>query len=198
MILLIDNYDSFTYNLFQYFKQMTEEVAVVRNTDITIEEVEKMAPSIIVLSPGPGTPVETGICREVLEHFHKHIPILGVCLGHQLIVEFFGGKIENCRQPMHGKVVEITHDNRSAFKGLPGKVKVTRYHSLQASRSGLPLCLEVSAACEEDEAIMGVRHIHYPVEGIQFHPESIMTEYGFEILQNFYQRAMSCQLEVTL
>ncbi|WP_173918394.1 aminodeoxychorismate/anthranilate synthase component II [Halobacillus sp. Marseille-Q1614] len=197
MILLIDNYDSFTYNLFQYFKQMTEDVEIVRNNDISIEDIERLSPALVVFSPGPGTPADAGVCREILDHFHKRIPILGVCLGHQVIVEYFGGKIEKAMKPMHGKVVKISHDNRSAFKNLPSPLKVTRYHSLQASRSGLPLCLEVSAVSEGDEAVMGIRHKYFPVEGIQFHPESIITDYGFEILNNFYQKALTHQLEVS-
>ncbi|MGR9048307.1 anthranilate synthase component II [Halobacillus faecis] len=189
MIIIIDNYDSFTYNLAQYFKQMDSEVIVKRNDEWQIEEIRSLEPNLIVLSPGPGRPEESGICQEVLHHFGGEIPLLGICLGHQLMVEHFGGIVLKGNQPMHGKVTTITNDGRTMFHKLPGSFRVTRYHSLQADLPSLPEILEVTAL-SEDGVIMGVRHRDKMMEGIQFHPESILTEYGYDLLQNFYDRAV--------
>ncbi|UOR11038.1 anthranilate synthase component II [Halobacillus amylolyticus] len=189
MIVMIDNYDSFTYNLFQYFKQLDDDVSVFRNDQVTIDEIEQLDADLIVISPGPGQPDGTGVCYEVLSHFSRTTPILGICLGHQMIVEFFGGKIEKGLRPMHGKVTMITHDGKSVFHKLPCSLKVTRYHSLHTPAEELPLSLEISSM-SEDSAVMGVRHHIYPVEGIQFHPESILTEYGFQMLENAYKQAL--------
>ncbi|UOQ95272.1 aminodeoxychorismate/anthranilate synthase component II [Halobacillus shinanisalinarum] len=190
MIVMIDNYDSFTYNLFQYFKQLDEDVTVFRNDQVTIAEIEGLDAELIVISPGPGHPADTGICREVLSHFFRTTPILGICLGHQMIVEFFGGKIEKGVRPVHGKVSAVTHDGKSVFHKLPCSLKVTRYHSLQTPAEELPLMLEISSMTE-DSVVMGVRHHIYPVEGIQFHPESILTECGFQMLENAYKQALA-------
>ncbi|MFC7319539.1 anthranilate synthase component II [Halobacillus campisalis] len=188
MIVIIDNYDSFTYNLVQYFKQMDNQVMVYRNDDLTLATLRSCDPDMIVLSPGPGNTNETGICREVLGFLYKTVPILGVCLGHQLIVDYFGGQIVEGKKPMHGKVSKMIHDGRSVFEHIPNPVQVTRYHSLEASIEQMPICLEISAM-SHDSSVMAVRHNAYPVEGIQFHPESILTEWGFEMLENFYSKA---------
>ncbi|WP_394219286.1 anthranilate synthase component II [Halobacillus trueperi] len=192
MIIIIDNYDSFTYNLAQYFKQMESKVVVKRNDEWQIEEIRSLEPSLIVLSPGPGRPEESGICKDVLDHFGGEIPLLGICLGHQLMVEHFGGIVVKGNQPMHGKVTTITNDGRTLFRKLPGSFRVTRYHSLQADLPSLPEELEVTAL-SEDGVIMGVRHRNKMMEGIQFHPESILTEHGYDLLQNFYNRAVRCK-----
>lgn len=189
MIIIIDNYDSFTYNLAQYFKQMDSEVVVKRNDEWQIEEIRALDPNLIVLSPGPGRPEESGICKDVLLHFGGVIPLLGICLGHQLMIEHFGGIVVKGSQPMHGKVTTITNDGRTMFRKLPGSFRVTRYHSLQADFPSLPEKLEVTAL-SEDGVIMGVRHREKMMEGIQFHPESILTEYGFDLLRNVYDRAV--------
>ncbi|WJE15567.1 aminodeoxychorismate/anthranilate synthase component II [Halobacillus sp. ACCC02827] len=189
MIVIIDNYDSFTYNLAQYFQTMEEDVRVFRNDEVTAEEVQQMDPTLIVLAPGPGNPGETGVAKEVLTLCSRTIPILGICLGHQLIVEHFGGVIEKGEQPVHGKVTEMTHDGRTIFRDLPERIKVTRYHSLKASTSRLPQVFEISAV-SEDEVVMAVRHCELPVEGIQFHPESILTEFGMEMLERAYRQAV--------
>ncbi|MBN9654602.1 aminodeoxychorismate/anthranilate synthase component II [Halobacillus sp. GSS1] len=189
MILIIDNYDSFTYNLAQYFKQMDPEVIVKRNDEWQMEEIRSLEPNLIVLSPGPGRPEESGICKDVLHHFGGDIPLLGICLGHQLMVEYFGGRVVNGNQPMHGKVTMITNDGRTMFHKLPGSFRVTRYHSLQADLASLPEDLEVTAL-SEDGVLMGVRHRYKMMEGIQFHPESILTEHGYDLLRNFYDRAV--------
>ncbi len=190
MILILDNYDSFTYNLVQYFKQIDKDVKVYRNDQTSIECIKKLNPDFIVLSPGPGSPTETGVCRDVLEHFHKTIPILGICLGHQLIVDFFGGTVREGARPMHGKVTRINHDGNSVFRDIPENVQVTRYHSLHTPAKELPNTLEVSAV-SEDGVVMAVRHRTLPIEGIQFHPESIMTDYGYQMLVNAYHSAVS-------
>lgn len=189
MIIIIDNYDSFTYNLFQYFQQMTNEVYVCRNDQVTIRQIKEWKPSLIVISPGPGHPGETGVSQEVLKSFSGTIPILGICLGHQLIVDFFGGEVEKGVKPVQGKVTTITHDKKTLFKGLPESLRVTRYHSLVTPETSMPDCLEVSAR-SQDGVVMAVRHRVLPIEGIQFHPESIMTECGFEMLQQAYQEAL--------
>lgn len=184
MILMIDNYDSFTYNLVQYLGMLGSEVEVHRNDKITLDEIESMKPERIVISPGPGTPQSAGITIPVIERFHSKVPILGVCLGHQGIGAAFGGRVVHAAQLMHGKTSEISHDGKSIFLDLPDPFTATRYHSLAIERKSLPSCLEVSAVAEDGE-IMGLRHREYPVEGIQFHPESILTKEGMSILQNF-------------
>ncbi|QAS53141.1 anthranilate synthase component II [Halobacillus litoralis] len=189
MIVIIDNYDSFTYNLFQYFKQMDTEVMVKRNDEVTSAQIQSMNPDLIVLSPGPGDPSESGVSEEILQKFGKCTPVLGICLGHQLIVKHFGGEIEKGVRPMHGKVTSMTHDDQAIFCHLPRQVNVTRYHSLQVNPASMPEELEVTAV-SEDGVIMGVRHRHYPIEGIQFHPESILTDYGFEMLCNMLKQAI--------
>ncbi|HHW39912.1 MAG TPA: bifunctional anthranilate synthase component II/anthranilate phosphoribosyltransferase [Syntrophomonadaceae bacterium] len=184
MILVIDNYDSFTYNLVQYLGELGEKLVVYRNDRITVEEIRKMAPSAIVISPGPGKPADAGITPEVIKAFSGSIPILGVCLGHQAIGEVFGGRVVPARRLMHGKTSEIYHDGRGIFRGVQNPFTATRYHSLAVDRDALPSCLEVSAWTRDGE-IMGLRHREYPVEGVQFHPESVLTESGKEILKNF-------------
>jgi len=183
---MIDNYDSFTFNLVQYIQQLGENIIVKKNNEITIDEIKSMRPTAIILSPGPGNPNQAGISLSVVEQFHKSIPILGVCLGHQVIGQFFGGKIVKAKQPMHGKTSSINHDGKTIFKGLKNPLKVTRYHSLIIQKSSLPNCLQISA-CSEDKEIMAIRHKVYPIEGVQFHPESILTECGLNLLQNFFK-----------
>jgi len=182
MILVIDNYDSFTYNLVQYLGELGEELCVHRNNKITLEEIERLKPSRIVISPGPGTPVDAGITEDVIRNFHKSTPILGVCLGHQAIGEVFGGKIVRAPTLMHGKVSEIFHDGKSLFRDLPQGFPATRYHSLMVTE--VPACLEITAQTK-DGIVMGIRHRGYPTEGIKFHCESIMTVVGKNILRNF-------------
>lgn len=184
MILMIDNYDSFTYNLVQYLGVLGSEVEVHRNDKITLDEIESMKPERIVISPGPGTPQSAGITISMIERFHSKLPILGVCLGHQAIGAAFGGRVLHAARIMHGKTSEISHDGRGVFRDLPDPITATRYHSLAVERKSLPSCLEVSAEAEDGE-IMGLRHQEYPVEGIQFHPESILTKEGMNILKNF-------------
>ena len=184
MILMIDNYDSFTYNLVQYLGVLGSEVLVRRNDKITLDEIEKMRPERIVISPGPGTPQSAGITIPIIERFHRKVPILGVCLGHQAIGASFGGRVVHAAQLMHGKTSEISHDGKTIFHDLPDPFTATRYHSLAVERESLPACLEISAEAEDGE-IMGLRHREYPVEGIQFHPESILTNEGMRILANF-------------
>jgi anthranilate synthase/aminodeoxychorismate synthase-like glutamine amidotransferase len=184
MILVIDNYDSFTYNLVQYLGQLGEEVVTYRNDHISLEQVENVAPQAIVISPGPKTPAEAGICVEVVRHFAGKIPILGVCLGHQTIGFAFGGGIVKAKSIMHGKTSAIYHDQKTIFQGLTNPFTAFRYHSLVIEKNTLPDCLELSAYTEDGE-IMGVRHKKYLVEGIQFHPESILTPNGKRILKNF-------------
>jgi anthranilate synthase/aminodeoxychorismate synthase-like glutamine amidotransferase len=184
MLLLIDNYDSFTYNLFQYLSELGEEIVVARNDRITINEIEKLKPQRIVISPGPGNPQQAGISNEVIRHFGASLPILGVCLGHQCLGYVYGGIVERAGEIKHGKASLIYHDGRGIFRGLTNPFSAIRYHSLAVKREGLPDCLEVSARTEND-IIMGLRHKEYPVEGVQFHPESILTENGKELLKNF-------------
>lgn len=188
MILVIDNYDSFTYNLVQYLGEMGEELAVYRNDQITVEEVEAMAPERIVISPGPCTPNEAGISVATIRRMARQTPILGVCLGHQSIGQAFGGEIVRAGRLMHGKTSPIRHDGRTVFRGLPNPFEATRYHSLLVRRETLPDCLEISAETAEGE-IMGLRHRDLPVEGVQFHPESVLTEHGKELLRNFVHPA---------
>ncbi len=181
---MIDNYDSFTYNLVQYLGELGEDVKVFRNDKITLEEIEKMGPDRIVISPGPCTPKEAGISIEVIRYFGGKIPILGVCLGHQAIGEAFGGEVVRAERLMHGKTSMIHHDGKTIYKGLPNPFEATRYHSLIIRRETLPSCLEASARTDEGE-IMGVRHRQYKVEGVQFHPESVLTGVGKDLLKNF-------------
>jgi anthranilate synthase/aminodeoxychorismate synthase-like glutamine amidotransferase len=184
MLLLIDNYDSFTYNLVQYLGELGEEVRVVRNDELAAADIAALAPSKIVISPGPCTPNEAGISLEVIRTYAGKIPILGVCLGHQAIGQAFGGRIVRAARVMHGKTSPITHDGRGLFTGLPNPFEATRYHSLLIERSSLPDCLEVTAHTA-DEEIMAVRHKSLPVEGVQFHPESFLTTSGKDLLRNF-------------
>ncbi len=184
MILIIDNYDSFTYNLVQYLGELGQEPQVWRNDKITLEEIEELAPERIVISPGPCTPNEAGISIDVVNHFSGKLPILGVCLGHQSIGQAFGGLVVRAERLMHGKTSMIEHDGLSIYGGVPSPFEATRYHSLVVERSTLPDCLEISAETREGE-IMGLRHKEYPVEGVQFHPESILTSEGKNILSNF-------------
>jgi anthranilate synthase/aminodeoxychorismate synthase-like glutamine amidotransferase len=187
MILVIDNYDSFTYNLVQYLGELGVEMEVARNDKITIDEIKDLKPDAIVISPGPCTPYEAGISIDVIKNFYVSVPILGVCLGHQAIGVAFGGRVIKAPVIMHGKVSEIYHNNSSIFTNLPNPFKATRYHSLIIEKETLPNCLEVTA-WTSDGLIMGVRHKEFPVFGVQFHPESIMTEFGKEILKNFIYR----------
>jgi len=184
MLLMIDNYDSFTYNLVQYFGELGENITVFRNDKITVEKIKKLAPQKIVISPGPGRPESAGISNEVIRTFQGIIPILGVCLGHQCIGAVFGGTIIRAKQLMHGKVSHIRHDHKNLFAGLPDNFVATRYHSLVVERETLPACLEISAWTADNE-IMGIRHKQYFIEGIQFHPESILTVVGKDLLKNF-------------
>ncbi len=184
MLLMIDNYDSFTYNLVQYFGELGEDVKVVRNDEITVEQIAALIPARIVISPGPCTPNEAGVSVPVICRFSGKIPLLGVCLGHQSIGQAFGGRIVHAKQLMHGKVSRISHQNAGVFRELPNPLTATRYHSLVIERESLPDCLEVTAWTEDGE-IMGVRHKQFHVEGIQFHPESILTERGHDLLANF-------------
>jgi anthranilate synthase/aminodeoxychorismate synthase-like glutamine amidotransferase len=186
MILMIDNYDSFTYNLVQYLGQLGEEVAVHRNDAITLDEIEAMNPEAIFLSPGPCSPEQAGISVDVVRRFHRSVPLMGVCLGHQAIGHAFGGRVVRAERIMHGKTSPILNDGRTIFRGLPSPFPAGRYHSLIVERESLPDCLEVSAETEEGE-IMGLRHRTLPVEGIQFHPESILTPGGKRIIRNFLQ-----------
>jgi len=186
MLLMIDNYDSFTYNLVQYLRELGEEVEVYRNDKISLEEIEKLAPARLVVSPGPCTPNDAGISVDVIKHFAGKLPILGVCLGHQSIGQAFGGKVVRADRLMHGKTSPVFHDNRELFVGLPDPFDATRYHSLLVERSSLPECLEITAWTAEGE-IMGMRHRDLPVWGVQFHPESILTVAGMNMLNNFLQ-----------
>ncbi|MGH9435665.1 MAG: anthranilate synthase component II [Terriglobia bacterium] len=184
MILVIDNYDSFTYNLVQYLGELGAQIEVRRNDETTTEEIERLDPERIVISPGPKTPDEAGICLEVIRRFSGRKPILGVCLGHQAIGQAFGGKVIRAPQVMHGKTSAITHDGETIFSGLPNPFPATRYHSLIVERETLPACLEISAT-SPDGLIMGLRHRKLRVEGVQFHPESVLTEAGKNLLGNF-------------
>ncbi|HKF50886.1 MAG TPA: aminodeoxychorismate/anthranilate synthase component II [Candidatus Acidoferrales bacterium] len=183
MILLLDNYDSFTYNLAQYLGQLGQKLAVRRNDEITLDEIARMRPERIIISPGPCTPREAGLSVPVVQRFAGKIPILGVCLGHQAIGDAFGGKIVRAKKIMHRKTSKIHHDGKTVFRDLPQDFEATRYHSLIVERRSLPRCLEISA--ETDGVIMGLRHRQFPVEGVQFHPESVLTAAGFSLLRNF-------------
>ena len=184
MLLMIDNYDSFTYNLVQYFGELGEDVAVFRNDEITPDEIIKLEPSFIVISPGPCTPMEAGVSISLIERYCEKIPILGVCLGHQSIGQAFGGKIIHAKQLMHGKTTLISHNDTGVFHNLPNPFTATRYHSLAIEEKSLPDWLEITARAEDGE-IMGVRHKDLAIQGVQFHPESFLTEHGHKLLKNF-------------
>lgn len=184
MLLMIDNYDSFTYNLVQYLAELGEEVLVRRNDAITLEEMEKLKPRYLVISPGPCTPNEAGISLAAIKNFAGRIPILGVCLGHQCIGQAFGGRVVRAKRLMHGKTSSINHDGKTIFRGLKNPFRATRYHSLIVEEETLPACLEITAKSEQGE-LMGIRHREFPIEGVQFHPESILTEEGKKLLANF-------------
>ena len=188
MIAMIDNYDSFTWNLVQYLQELGREVCVFRNDELTVDELAARAPSHIVLSPGPGAPARAGILLETIDRLAGKVPILGVCLGHQAIGQTFGGRVVRAQQVMHGKTSQITHDAQGVFRGLPQKFTATRYHSLVVADDGLPDCLAVTARAEDGE-IMGLRHRELLVEGVQFHPEALLTQHGREMLGNFLSLA---------
>ncbi len=186
MILMLDNYDSFTYNLVQYFSELGETVKVYRNDQITVEKIEEMSPKHIVISPGPCSPDQAGISLEVVNQFKDKIPILGVCLGHQTIGQAFGGKIIHAKTIMHGKTSLIEHNNQGVFNGLKNPFVATRYHSLVVEKVSCPDCFDITA-WTDDEEIMGIKHKTLPIEGVQFHPESILSEHGHDLLRNFIQ-----------
>jgi len=184
MLLMIDNYDSFTYNLVQYFGELGEDIRVFRNNKITIDQIETLKPSRIVISPGPCTPKEAGVSVETIRHFSGRLPLLGVCLGHQSLAVAFGGEVVRAERLMHGKTSKIRHDGKTIFRQLPSPFDATRYHSLIVKRETLPSCFEISAETAEGE-IMGMRHRSFAIEGVQFHPESILTKVGKDLLRNF-------------
>ena len=185
MLLVIDNYDSFTYNLVQYLGELGADMKVIRNDEASVDEIEsEMRPEKILISPGPGTPDDAGVSLEVIDRFAEKIPILGVCLGHQAIGQHFGGKVIRAPEPVHGKPVQVSHDGRTIFEGIDGNFKAGRYHSLVVERESLPECLEISAE-SPDGLVMAMRHRSLPLEGVQFHPESILTEHGKKLLGNF-------------
>ena len=186
MIVVIDNYDSFTYNLVQYLGELGAEVTVFRNDEVSVEEIENVGPERLVLSPGPCTPNEAGITLELIQAMKGKVPMLGVCLGHQAIGQAFGGRVVRAQRVMHGKNSTIRHDGRGVFAGLPGDFSATRYHSLVVERATLPACLEATAESEDGE-IMGLRHRELPIEGVQFHPEALLTEHGHAMLRNFLE-----------
>ncbi len=188
MLLMIDNYDSFTYNLVQYFGELGEDVRVFRNDEITLDQIEALSPDRICISPGPCTPNEAGVSLGVFERFAGRVPILGVCLGHQALGQAFGGKVIRAKTLMHGKTSPVAHTGVGVFAGLPTPFEAARYHSLAVERASLPECLEVTAWTVDGE-IMGLRHRTLPVEGVQFHPESIATEHGHTLLRNFLARS---------
>lgn len=188
MILMMNNYDSFVYNLVQYIEELGETVVVKRNNEIKISDIEELNPEVIVLSPGPCSPKEAGICIDIVEHFKGKKPILGICLGHQTIGHVFGGDIIKAQQPVHGKVYSINHTNKGVFRGLKNPLNVTRYHSLIIDSNTVPKELEITAITDKGE-IMGIRHKKYLIEGVQFHPEAILSEYGHEMLKNFITEA---------
>ena len=192
MLLMIDNYDSFTFNLVQYLQELGADVRVERNDALTVDEIERLAPEKIVISPGPRTPNEAGVSLTVIEQLGPRIPILGVCLGHQAIGQVYGGKVIRAGRIMHGKTSRIRHEGKGVFADLPDSYEATRYHSLVVERESLPEALEITAWTENEdgsfEEIMGLRHREYPVEGVQFHPESILTQHGHALLKNFLER----------
>jgi anthranilate synthase/aminodeoxychorismate synthase-like glutamine amidotransferase len=188
VLLVIDNYDSFTYNLVQYLSELGQQVRVARNDEVSVDDVERMSPEFIVISPGPCTPNEAGISLGVVNRLAGRIPILGVCLGHQSIGQAFGGKVVRAKEVVHGRTSRVFHDDKGIFAGLPNPFEATRYHSLVVERSSLPECLEITAKTW-DEEIMGLRHKTLPVEGVQFHPESFLTKVGKDLLRNFLRLA---------
>ncbi len=192
MLLMLDNYDSFTYNLVQYLGELGAEVKVVRNDEVPVEALEELAPERIVVSPGPCTPNEAGISLATLERFAGKLPVLGVCLGHQSLGQAFGGEVVRAREPMHGKTSPVYHNGEGVFAGLPNPFTVTRYHSLVVKRETLPDCLEITAWTQHPDGsldeIMGLRHREFMIEGVQFHPESILTEHGHDLLANFLKQ----------
>jgi para-aminobenzoate synthetase component 2 len=183
-ILIIDNYDSFVYNLARYFEELGHNVTVVKNNHIDLKGISELGPDGIVISPGPKTPIDTGICIEVIKQLYRNMPILGVCLGHQAIAFSFGGNVVRSEQPMHGKISEILHDGNGLFKGINNPFNATRYHSLVVEKESLPECFEITCETKKGE-IMGIRHKLYKLEGVQFHPEAHLTEFGYNILDNF-------------
>ena len=190
MILVIDNYDSFTFNLVQYLLELGETVDVFKNDKITVEQISRASPKLVLLSPGPGCPDEAGVSLEVVQKLSATIPILGVCLGHQIIAQAFGAKIIKAQEPMHGKTSRIAHDGQGVYKGLPAQFNVNRYHSLIVEPASLPKCLKISSWVDDNSVsptVMGIRHESLPIEGVQFHPESILSEHGREMLQNFIE-----------
>ncbi|MEH7075369.1 anthranilate synthase component II [Neobacillus drentensis] len=187
MILLVDNFDSFTFNLYQYLGELGEQMTVLRNNQVSIEQIKELNPKAIILSPGPGKPEDAGICVELIQSFYEHIPILGICLGHQAIGAAFGGVIQRAAIIKHGKTSFITHHGNGLFKDLPNPLEVMRYHSLIIDKGSIPRSLECIAHSDDDQEIMAVRHRHYPVFGLQFHPESIGTPSGKQILNNFLE-----------
>lgn len=189
MFLMIDNYDSFVYNLVRYFEELEAEVFIFRNDKLTIEDIERLNPEGIIISPGPRTPKETGITLDILERFKGEIPILGICLGHQTIAHYFGAKVEKGASPVHGKISGIINNNKGVFKDLPARFNVTRYHSLVIKEEDFPEGLEVTAKTSDDNVIMGIRHKELFIEGVQFHPEAELTEFGHEMLHNFIKEA---------
>jgi anthranilate synthase component 2 len=199
MLLMIDNYDSFTFNLVQYFGELGEDVRVVRNDEIDVAGIEALAPDRLVLSPGPCSPAEAGICIDAIRHFAGRLPILGVCLGHQAIGAALGGKVVRAQRQMHGKTSVLAHDGQGVYEGLPERVTVIRYHSLAIERESLPDELDITSTSEDGE-IMGVRHRAYaataaPLEGVQFHPESILSEHGHAMLKNFLSMSMTMRMD---
>ena len=192
MVLMIDNYDSFTYNLVQYLQTLGAEVKVIRNDELSVAQISALSPERIVISPGPCTPNEAGVCVDVIRQLGQRVPILGVCLGHQSLGQAYGGDVVRAKTIMHGKTSRIRHDGRGVFAGLPDGYEATRYHSLVVARETLPDCLEVTAWTDNDDGsfdeIMGLRHREHSVEGVQFHPESILTEHGHALLKNFLER----------
>lgn len=196
MFLMIDNYDSFVYNLVRYFHELEEEILIYRNDKITIDDIRRINPEGIILSPGPKNPKEAGICNEIINTFKESVPILGICLGHQCIGYSFGGEIIKGDIPMHGKVSKVHHNGEGIFKNLPSSYNVTRYHSLVINKENLPYDLEITAETD-DGAIMGVKHRNYNIEGVQFHPEAELTEYGHELLKNFIDRCRSNKTKIS-
>ena len=192
MLLMIDNYDSFTFNLVQYFGELGADVRVYRNDEITIDQIAALKPDFLVISPGPCTPLEAGVSVEAISHFAGEMPILGVCLGHQSIGQAFGGRIVRAEAVMHGKTSPVYHANCGVFSGLPDPFEATRYHSLVIEKETIPDCLEITAWTRNDKGemheIMGVRHREFPIQGVQFHPESILTQHGHDLLENFLQQ----------
>lgn len=187
MFLMIDNYDSFVYNLVRYLEELGEQVLVKRNDSITIDEIENLSPEGIIISPGPKNPMDSGICLDIIDKFKGEIPVLGICLGHQCIGHYFGGEVARGMIPVHGKVTEVIHNNKGVFKNVKNPLKVTRYHSLIVKKENLPSELEITCSTG-DGVIMGLRHKEYPIEGVQFHPEAELTEQGHEILKNFIEK----------